>query len=77
MSQLLNLEVPEPKLKKILDLARTGQRPSVEWSPSKADMDDQAFKKRGTVLDEIAKLAAEMLGPELLDSDPGNGKETK
>lgn len=66
MSQLLNLNVPESKVQRILTLAQQGQRPSVDWSPSKNDMDAQAFKKRGDVLEEIAKIAGDLLNPDLI-----------
>lgn len=64
MTRLLQIPIAEPELEKIRALARSGQKPSVEWSPSKADMDAQAFKRRGEILEEIERRIAKLLEPE-------------
>lgn len=62
MTTLLQRTVTEPQLQKLLDLARSGEKPSVEWSPSKADMDAQAFVRRGEILADIAAQVAAIIG---------------
>lgn len=71
MSQILNITVPESKLAKLRALAAEGKAPSVTWSPSKAEMDDRAFKRRGEILEEIEReLGAVIEGELILKGDP-------
>jgi hypothetical protein len=66
MSQILNITVPESKLAKLRALAAEGKAPSVPWSPSKAEMDDRAFKRRGEILEELERELGAVIEGELI-----------
>lgn len=67
---LLEMTVDERELKELLKLSRAGEEPTVKWSPSKADMDAEAFRRRGEVLSQISARLVKLLG-----SDDPNGKD--